>query len=196
METTIHENFVRTSNLRRRMSRPDAHPVIQEVFDLYERTYSRGTDRNPMADSAPEHENSAKTEYPFVAKESVAHLTIRNCTYSTSSAHSGNSAIMYHPMGDRTCPAVPGIISRIDCHDRDGDATFKVRPLKMSNLSAQDPFAIWKHFRASTWSRKHSKHTQEPFDWVAGQAVVYDLDVEDCVVILVSRVSLLRVINS
>lgn len=46
------------------------------------------------------------------------------------------------------------------------------------------------------WSRRLGKHIEVPFSWVAGHAVVYDLDVDDCVVILVSRVSTFCVIDS
>lgn len=189
METTIHQTFIRTSNLHRWMSNPQSHPVVQEIYQLFQRTYTDEANRHAMiisvdGDPALEHDGQ---EYPFKPNTFPANLTVNGCTYSRSTTHLGNSVVMFFPEGVQTRSAIPASISEIECRGL-GQVLLLVRPFKSAILHTSDPFSAWPHFRASTWSRRLDQPIAIPFDWIVGQGIVFDLNADNCVVIAISRV--------
>jgi hypothetical protein len=189
METTIHRSFIRGANLRRWMSRRDAHVLVKTAKSLFDKMYMKKADDHPMAapiasDSDDDHSDD---DHNAIAASSMPRIRLNGVTYSRSQTHVGNSGVMWRPEGGRRKLAVPGRIEKIE-RDKKGNVYFHVKQHCPAELPYSDPFEQWPELQAKIWSTKHMTSLRIPFECIVSQTIVCDIGDDLCVVMAIYRV--------
>ena len=121
-----------------------------------------------------------------------AHVKLTSMVYSHSSAHFGNSLIMFYSSGNHMSSPVPGSITYI--YEEAGSLAFAVQrqctvPDDRNNA---DVFAAYPHFPAKLYSSMFSKTLESvQIGWIVGHYAWWVLEEGIAVVLSLSRVGTL-----
>ncbi|KAF7364612.1 hypothetical protein MVEN_00330400 [Mycena venus] len=182
-EATILNTWIRGANLRRWINRPDCLAVLLK----FHRLFSLYLGVNLGDRSAPGNSSIKRAE------SRPAHYEHDGVNYSKSTTHLGNSLVMYVEPGTGKTRA--GSIEEIIVGKQKTE--FKVRRQAPLPPGKNDPFKIFPHFPAETYSSKMSADvdTIEP-DSIISHYARYNFSDERAVVLNLSRViSSLYLIN-
>ncbi|KAF7333201.1 hypothetical protein MVEN_02386000 [Mycena venus] len=182
-EATILNTWIRGANLRRWINRPDCPAILLE----FHRLFSLYLGVNLGDRSAPGNSSIKRAE------SRPAHYEHDRVNYSKSTTHLGNSLVMYVEPGTGKTRA--GSIEEIVVGKQKTE--FKVRRQAPLPPGKNDPFKIFPHFPAETYSSKMSADvdTIEPESIISHYAR-YNFSDERAVILNLSRViSSLYLIN-
>ncbi|KAJ7089606.1 hypothetical protein C8R44DRAFT_613175 [Mycena epipterygia] len=174
-EATILNTWIRGANLRRWITRPDCPTVLRE----FHRLFSLYLGMN-LGDKPEPEKFSVKT-----AETRPAHYDHEGAHYSRSSTHLGNSLVLYvEAVSGKT---YAGSVEEIVVGKE--KVEFKVRRQAPLPPGKNDPFKIFPHFPAQTYSSKMSDRvdTIAPGS-VIGHVARYEFSDERAVVLNLSRV--------
>ncbi|KAJ7099239.1 hypothetical protein B0H15DRAFT_771406 [Mycena belliarum] len=177
-EATVLNTWIRGANLRRWINRPDCPAVLLEFHRLFSLYLGINLGDKP----APEKSSNKK------ADSEAAHYDHEGVHYSRSSTHLGNSLVMYFlPSSGKT---YAGSIEKIVVGK--GTVDFTVRRQAPLPSGKNDPFKMFPHFPATTYSSKMSDEvdTIEP-GCIIGHCARYNFSDERAVILNLSRVRLL-----
>lgn len=116
-----------------------------------------------------------------------ARLRVRNVVFATSSAHVGNSLVLFYPNGNRMAKAVPGSIKYIVTIGRSAPR-FAVQRQQPVALGVIDPFQPYHDFPAKLYSSQlHSSLDWIDVDWVDCHYARYPMSSQHVAVLSLSR---------
>lgn len=206
MESTLLHSYLKGARVRSWLRRPDCPVVFHQIKILFDRLYTRrssareeGRDEFSTRPASEEEREgvqmSASTPEnlkPLVGNASKVYLRGRmihgGITYATEKTHLGNSVVEY-----RT-PSTPqissfGMIQYI--YSKDGSHfLFAIAQQLPLNISGEDPYAIYPHFHAQSYSTEKNPQLCciEP-STILGHAARWVNGSECAVILSLSRVS-------
>lgn len=197
LESTLLQAYICGGKLRSWLSRPDCPNVVKECKRLFEKSYST-TDEDSTTDTThfAQEELSQKVVPTdlrhLVPGARTVHLRARvrsgGVVYATSSAHLGNSLIMFYPRGDRSPAPIPGSIKYI--YERDGKLRVAVNRQQPAERGVVDPFRHYPDFHAQVFSSDMSSTLEEvDIEWVAAHYTRLSLSATAVAVLALTRVS-------
>lgn len=105
----------------------------------------------------------------------------------TSSAHLGNSLVLFYPHGDRSEPPIPGSIKYIFL--RDGQWIFAVQRQCAAQDGIVDPFKVYTDFPAQLYSSGSTNKVEAvQVDWVMCHFVWWEISLGHVVMLSLSCV--------
>lgn len=202
LEPTLLQSFIKAGKLRRWLARPDCSPAIKECKTLFDKAYApkvhnvgdSGEDVFvPPADeddSIPTVQTVPSDLRPLVkgTKASLrARLQLNHVFYTTSSAHLGNSLVLFYLHSDRSEPPIPGSIKYIFLQD--GQWIFAVQRQCAAQDGIVDPFKVYTDFPAQLYSSGSTNKVEAvQVDWVMCHFAWWEISSGHVVVLSLSRV--------
>ncbi|KAF5317882.1 hypothetical protein D9758_018788 [Tetrapyrgos nigripes] len=174
MESTIMKTLARTANIRRWLRRPECPEAVKQLKVLFDKCFV-------PANAPPPQEENHEMKGNFCAY--AKHKCIN---FSGVHTHSGNSHIIYRPVGSPS--AIAGQIEVIEdmSAERGTPILVHVRPFLPLVKPLSDPFLCYPHFQATTYSSQLSDEKDiigldriishaARFDYSYGRSVLVDL---------------------
>jgi len=180
LEATILKSYMRASNIRRWLRRPDCPAVIREFKRLFELSFVTSNRRAANFDTDDEANFAKLTTEP-------AHFKYDGTNYSRASTHLGNSIVLFYPPNLES-EAVAGSIQKIEVAE-DG-VHFWIQRQKPLAQSKHDPFSRFPSYLAKTYSSSMSGQNPEriPIADVLGHAARFEFSDGRAVIVDLSRV--------
>ena len=187
--------FIRGARLRRWLARTDCPPSIKECKRLFDNMYASMYDQYPE-----EHHNDANDSFggtPQTIPDELRLLVKRNCTlrarhrhngvvYAISSAHMGNSLVLFYANGKTGSSIIPGCIQYIVSQEK--RLIFAVRRHLPANGSLVDPFNPYPHFPAKLYCSNLAKELElVPADGIIGHFARWPISSSHVVILHLSR---------
>jgi hypothetical protein len=193
LESTLMRTYIRSSNLKRRLSSSGCPEVLRQCKVLLDKAFGihneedeedEETYTSPLVTPPPDL-------VPLINADKVilrARLRDKNVIYARSSTHVGNSLVHFYSGGSTSSPAVPGSIKYI-FRTSDGPFTFAVhRQLPVSD-DTPDPFRHYPHFPAKLYSSSLSDRLElVQVDWVMAHFARWQSSELHAVVVSLSKV--------
>lgn len=192
-------SHLKAAKLKRWLANPDSPQIVQSIKSLFDRVYaskSGATSSEPPEE--PEVDDKSPTSVapvdlrPLLAdKKNKVHLQARykrgGIIYATSTAHAGNSQVLYYPGGDKQLAPVAGIIKYI--YTEKSNLFMAVQQAQPVHSSIVDPFAKYPHWPARLYSSPSTSVQRILPTWVHCHFARWDWDKDRMVVLSLDRVS-------
>ncbi|KLO04001.1 hypothetical protein SCHPADRAFT_948089 [Schizopora paradoxa] len=184
-ESTLLKAFIRNARLRQWMSRPDIPEAIRTCAKIFDRLFGR-TDY-----TRGEEDELAEEEFLIDSQgKSIARVKHRGITYSKSSAHVGNSLVLFYPNGDLSQVPVPGQISDIAWTGSTTELRVRRQSPIIHEADVPDPFDSYPHLNARLYRNELESDSEIiRLDWVTAHYARYQWSASEVAVLSLSRVN-------
>jgi hypothetical protein len=190
LEGSILHAFIRGTNLRRWLERPECPPALRECKVLFDRVFRRGfADGTGVTNQAEElFEQKLPDDLQALLKgvrvgKLQARYRVNDVMYCRQSTHVGNSLILFYPGGKRESSYVPGTIKYIIQTAMNSTVLFACQRHLNSQVEF-DPFAIYPYFPAKLYTSALSDTLElVELDWVYSHFARYEISSGDAVIL-------------